>query len=47
MEKVNTNLEDIGSYALFDTDINGNAVRLTYVIEPGNGIYVILMIQIY
>ncbi len=40
VSKVNTNLEDIGSYILFVTDINGNAVRLTYSIEPGNGIYV-------
>ena len=40
VSKVNTNLEDISSYPSFITDINGNAVWLTYLIEPGNGIYV-------
>lgn len=30
--KIDNNLEDVGSYALFVTDINGKAVRLTYTI---------------
>ncbi len=37
--KVDNNLEDIGSYSLFMTDTNGNAVRLTYTIQPGHGLY--------
>ena len=38
--KVDNNLEDVGSYSIFVTDVNGKAVRLTYTIQPGNGLYV-------
>jgi len=38
--KIDNNLEDVGSYALFVTDINGKAVRLTYTIQPGSGLYI-------
>lgn len=38
--KVDNNLEDIGSYAMFMTDAEGHPVRLTYTIQPGNGLYV-------
>ena len=37
--KVDNNLEDTGSYTLFVTDANGIPVRLTYTIQPGNGLY--------
>ena len=37
--KVDSNFEDLGSYSLFVTDSNGNPVRLTYTIQPGNGLY--------
>jgi len=37
--KVDSNFEDIGSYSIFMTDSNGNPVRLTYTIQPGNGLY--------
>lgn len=38
--KIDNNLEDVGSYALFVTDINGKAARLTYTIQPGSGLYI-------
>lgn len=37
--KVDNNLEDIGSYSLFFTDADGKAVRLTYTLQPGSGLY--------
>ena len=37
--KVNDSLEDNGSYTLFVTDGNGTPVRLTYTMQPGNGLY--------
>jgi len=37
--KVDNNLLDIGTYSLFATDSNGAPVRLTYTIQPGNGLY--------
>ena len=37
--KVDNNLEDTGSYTLFVTDANGIPVRLTYTMQPGNGLY--------
>ncbi len=37
--KVDNNLEDIGSYSLFFTDADGKAVRLTYTLQPGGGLY--------
>lgn len=37
--KVDNNLYDKGSYSLFITDGNGKAARLTYTIQPGNGLY--------
>lgn len=37
--KVDNNLEDNGSYTLFVTDANGVPVRLTYTMQPGNGLY--------
>ena len=38
--KVDDNLKDVGSYAVFMTDANGYPVRLTYTIQPGNGLHV-------
>lgn len=35
---VDADANDIGTYALFVTDYEGNAVRLTYTIQPGNGL---------
>ena len=35
---VNADANDIGTYAMFMTDNEGTPVRLTYVIEPGNGL---------
>lgn len=37
--KVDNNLYDVGSYSLFITDGEGKAARLTYTIQPGNGLY--------
>ena len=37
--KVDNNLQDTGSYTLFVTDGNGRPVRLTYTLQPGNGLY--------
>ena len=38
--RIDRNFEDIGTYAMFITDSDGKAVRLTYTIQPGNGLYV-------
>lgn len=38
--KVDNNLYDKGSYSLFITDGDGKAVRLTYTMQPGNGLYI-------
>ena len=38
--KINENFCDNGSYSLFITDGDGKPVRLTYTIQPGNGLYV-------
>ena len=38
--KIDRNFEDVGTYAMFITDSEGKAVRLTYTIQPGNGLYV-------
>ena len=37
---ISTNLTDIGIHSMFMTDGDGKAVRLTYTIEPGNGLVV-------
>ena len=33
-----SNGNDIGTYCLIATDNNGNGVRLSYTIQPGNGL---------
>jgi len=38
--KIDNDFNDVGSPSLFVTDSNGRALRLTYTIQPGNGLYV-------